>query len=65
MIIKNNIGGNMEEISRKIKILTITPGLNVCGGIESYVMNYYLKIHNEVQMDFITHDIVVPPLLIR
>lgn len=47
----------MEEISRKIKILTITPGLNVCGGIESYVMNYYLKIHNEVQMDFITHDI--------
>lgn len=42
---------------KKLKILTITPGLNVCGGIESYVMNYYSRIHDEVQMDFITHDI--------
>lgn len=47
----------MDKTESKIKILTITPGLNVCGGIESYVMNYYLKIHNDVQMDFITHDI--------
>lgn len=47
----------MDEESKKIKILTITPGLNVCGGIESYVMNYYSRIHNEVEMDFITHDL--------
>ena len=42
---------------KKIKILTITPALNVCGGMESYVMNYYSRIHNEIKMDFITHDI--------
>ncbi len=48
----------MKEVSKKnIKILTITPGLNVCGGIESYVMNYYNNIKNEVEIDFITHDI--------
>lgn len=47
----------MTKVSKKIKILTITPGLNLCGGIESYVMNYYSKIHNEIQMDFLTHDI--------
>lgn len=44
-------------MEKKIKILTITPGLNVCGGIESYVMNYYSRIHNDVEMDFITHEI--------
>ncbi len=47
----------MTKASNKIRILTITPGLNVCGGIESYVMNYYSRIHNDVKMDFITHDI--------
>ena len=48
----------MTKVSRKpIKILTITPGLNLCGGIERYVVNYYSHIKNEVNMDFITHDI--------
>ena len=47
----------MEQESKKYKILTITPRLNVCGGIESYVMNYYSRIHNEFKMDFITHEI--------
>lgn len=48
----------MAKVSnKKIKVLTITPGLNVCGGIESYAMNYYLRINNSVKMDFITHDI--------
>lgn len=47
----------MEQKSKKYKILTITPRLNVCGGIESYVMNYYSRIHNEFKMDFITHEI--------
>ena len=42
---------------KKIRILTITPGLNVCGGMESYVMNYYSRIHDAVKMDFITHNI--------
>lgn len=46
----------MKKVS-KIKILTITPGLNICGGIESYAMNYYTNIKDEVKMDFITHEI--------
>ena len=47
----------MKKVSEKIRILTITPGLNVCGGIESYVMNYYIHMKEKVKMDFITHDI--------
>lgn len=41
---------------RKMKVLCITPSLNNCGGIESYAMNYYLRMHEDVEMDFITHD---------
>ena len=40
----------------KIKILTITPALSLCGGIESYTMNYYRNMSNNVKMDFITHE---------
>lgn len=47
----------MTRVSKRIKILSITPGLNVCGGIESYVMNYYIHMKDKVKMDFITHDI--------
>ncbi len=47
----------MKSDSKKIRILTITPALNVCGGMESYVMNYYSRIHNDIKMDFATHNI--------
>lgn len=34
----------------------ILPALNFCGGIESYVMNYYRHVNkHELQFDFITH----------
>lgn len=49
----------MEKVSeKKVKVLSISPGLNYCGGVESYLMNYYRNInHHEVQMDFATHSI--------
>jgi glycosyltransferase involved in cell wall biosynthesis len=47
----------MAKAAKKLKILTIAPGLNLGGGIESYIMNYYSRIHNDVEMDFLTHDI--------
>lgn len=38
------------------RILHILPALNFCGGIESYVMNYYRHVNKqELQFDFITH----------
>lgn len=40
-----------------IKVLYITPGLNNCGGIESYCMNYYRNMSENIHIDFITHDI--------
>lgn len=40
-----------------IRILTITPALNLCGGIENYTMNYYRNMSNDIYMDFITHEI--------
>ena len=40
----------------KIKVLTITPALSLCGGIESYTMNYYRNMSNDIEMDFITHE---------
>lgn len=40
-----------------IKVLNVTPGLNLCGGIESYSMNYYRNLSSKIHMDFITHEI--------
>lgn len=40
-----------------IKVLYITPALNNCGGIESYCMNYYRNMSNDIHIDFATHDI--------
>lgn len=40
-----------------IRILNITPGLNLCGGIESYCMNYYRCLDKEFHVDFLTHEI--------
>lgn len=44
-------------MSKKIRILTVTPALNMCGGIESYTMNYYRNMTDNIVMDFATHDI--------
>ncbi len=39
-----------------IRVLHVLPSLTWCGGIESYVMNYYRHINREkIQFDFITH----------
>ena len=39
-----------------IRVLYILPSLNVCGGIESFAMNYFRNIGDEISIDFITHD---------
>lgn len=39
-----------------IRVLQVLPALNFCGGIESYLMNYYRRLDKDkVQFDFITH----------
>ena len=39
-----------------LRVLQVLPALNICGGIESYVMNYYRHLDKEkIQSDFITH----------
>ena len=35
----------------------VTPALNLCGGIESYAMNYYRNMSSNIHIDFATHDI--------
>ena len=40
-----------------MKILFVLPSLNLCGGIESFAMNYYRRIRNTVSCDFITHEL--------
>ncbi len=41
-----------------IRVLHILPTLNVCGGIENFVMNYYRAINkDEFQFDFIVHEL--------
>ena len=49
----------MTKVSNKIiKVLSISPGLNYCGGVETYLMSYYRKLDfNIINMDFVTHDI--------
>ena len=47
----------MNENKDKIKILSVNPGLNICGGIESYTMNYYRNFSDNIRVDFATHDI--------
>lgn len=43
-------------MEKPIRVLQVLPALNFCGGIESYVMNYYRHIDREkVQFDFVTH----------
>ena len=39
-----------------IKVLYILPSLNLCGGIESFAMNYYRHVDDDISIDFITHD---------
>ena len=40
-----------------IKVLMITPGLNLCGGIESYCINYIKQFDSNIIVDFATHDV--------
>ena len=41
---------------KNIKILTILPTLNKCGGIESFFMNYYKRLSSVFKVDFITYE---------
>lgn len=45
----------MKSNTKKIRILTVLPGLAFDGGMQNYVMNYYNLIHNDISMDFIVH----------
>lgn len=48
----------MEKVSRKIRILCINPGINYCGGVESYSINYFRNINrSKFQIDFAAHSI--------
>jgi Glycosyltransferase len=41
---------------RPIKVLMVSPRLEVCGGVESYIMSYYKNIdRNHVSIDFAAH----------
>lgn len=45
-------------VTDKINILMILPGLNVCGGMESFIMNYYRNMdRNKYHIDFLTHNV--------
>ena len=40
-----------------IRVLMITPAINICGGIESFLMNYFRHIdRSQFVFDFLTHD---------
>lgn len=39
-----------------LKVLYVLPSLNLCGGIESFAMNYFRHIGDDISIDFITHD---------
>lgn len=49
---------NKEKKKNVINILYITPALNNCGGIESYCMNYYRNMSENIHIDFATHNII-------
>lgn len=46
----------MKKERKQVKILYILPTLDCAGGIESYVMNYYLNFSNKFTEDFIAHE---------
>ncbi len=44
-----------------VRILQVLPTLNVCGGVEHYLMNYYDNVDGEVcRFDFATHAVDDP-----
>lgn len=50
-----NVAMNNENA---VRILYVIPGLNVCGGMESYAMNYLRHIdRSKYIIDFATHDV--------
>lgn len=51
----------IQRLSTPIRILHVLPGLTYCGGMESYLLNYYRHIdRSRIQFDFITHSKVEP-----
>lgn len=45
-----------EEMSEKrLKVLMVLPTFDVCGGVESYVLNYMRRLKNEIHFDIIAH----------
>lgn len=41
-----------------VKVLQVLPTLNVCGGVENYLMNYYLNMDlSDMSIDFCVHEI--------
>lgn len=51
----NILNRDINEVER---ILIIIPALNVCGGMESFIMNYFRSIDKSKYIfDFITHEI--------
>lgn len=54
---KTKVKDKKKNNEENIRILNIVPCLNLCGGIESYCMNYYRNMSEKVQMDFVTHEI--------
>lgn len=44
--------------AKKYKVLFILPALNVCGGMESFIMNYYRNMdRTKFQFDFLAHSV--------
>ena len=49
---------NKINSENKIKVLFILPALNICGGMESFIMNYYREINKDMfEFDFLVHNI--------
>ena len=45
----------MKKVSN-MKVLLVSPALNLCGGVEKYLISYYRELHNQVDFTFVTHD---------
>ena len=45
----------MKKVSN-MRVLLVSPALNLCGGIEKYLISYYRELHNQIDFTFVTHD---------
>lgn len=47
-----------QKGENKIKVLQILPTLNLCGGVENYLMNYYTHMDlSDISIDFCVHSL--------